>query len=52
MRAAIIALMLMISSPVGAEISGSMTCKVKSNRVTTLEEGKTNFYSGIEGEFK
>jgi hypothetical protein len=51
MRAAIIALMLMIGSPVGAEISGSMSCKVKSNRVTALEEGKPKFYSGNEGEF-
>jgi hypothetical protein len=51
MRAAIIALM-MIGSQAGAEISGSMSCKVKSNRVTALEEGKPKFYSGIEDEFQ
>ena len=41
MRAALIALMLMFGSQAGAEISGSMSCKVKSNSVTALEEGKT-----------
>ena len=52
MRALLVALMLMIGSQAGAEISGSMSCKVKSNSVTALEEGKTIFYSSIEGEFK
>ena len=51
MRAILTALCLTIASQAGAEISGSMSCKVKSNRVTALEEGKTIFYSGAEDGF-
>jgi hypothetical protein len=35
----------------GKEIKGEMICKVKSNYVVAINEGKPEIYSGIEGSF-
>ena len=34
------------------DIEGEMICKVKSNYVVEINEGKPEFYSGVEGSFK
>jgi len=35
----------------GKEIKGEMICKVKSNYVVEINEGKPKFYSGVEDSF-
>jgi hypothetical protein len=46
------ALLFLISSAQSREIEGEMICKVKSNYVVEINEGKPEFYSGVEGSFK
>jgi len=46
---AISALLFLIGSSQGGEIEGEMICKVQSNYVVKINEGKSEFYSGVEG---
>ncbi len=45
------ALLVFSSSSQSGEIEGEMICKVKSNYVVEISEGKTETYSGIEDSF-
>lgn len=45
------ALLIFTSSSQSKEIEGEMTCKVKSNYVVLINEGKPEFYDGIKGSF-
>jgi hypothetical protein len=48
---AISVLLFFIGSAQSREIEGEMICKVKSNYIVEINEGKPEVYSGIEGSF-
>ena len=53
MRTLLIAFLMTLATQAGAdEIIGRMSCKVKSNEVIEIEEGKPTKYSNVENEFK
>lgn len=53
MRTFLITLMMTLASHAGAdEIYGSMSCKVKSNDIIEIAEGKPTKYLGVENEFE
>ena len=43
------ALLFFVGSSQSREIEGEMICKVQSNYVVEINEGKPKFYSGVEG---
>lgn len=47
----LVALLITAVTPVLADVEGRMNCQVKSNRVTTVEEGKPKEFTGYEGKF-
>lgn len=46
-----IVLIITLATNVGANVEGQMNCNVKSNSVTTIEEGKYKEFSGYEDSF-
>ena len=53
MRTFLIALMMTLASQAGAdEIDGRMSCKVKTNDIIEIAEGKPTKYLGVENEFE
>jgi len=51
MKLIIIGLLFLICPAQSKEIKGEMICKVKSNYVVAINEGKPEIYSGIEDSF-
>ena len=51
MRVVLVALLITAVTPVLADVEGRMKCEVKSNRLTTVEEGKPKEFTGYEKSF-